>query len=149
MSLIEQIDKDVKQALKAGEKERTTVLRGLKSELKYRRIDKGDDLTEDDVIFVLAGCAKKVRESLEQFRQGGREDLVSKAQFELDIIHKYLPKQLTKEELRQIIELAIEETGADSPSKIGLVMKAVMPKVRGKANGKTVNRLVSEILVAK
>ncbi len=146
MSLIDKINEDIKQALKAGEKEKLTVLRGLKSDLKYKQIEKGDDLTDDDVIAVLSSVAKKRRESIEQFQKGGREDLVEKEKAELAVITSYLPEQLSEEQLRGLISQAITESGADSPQKIGLVMKLVMPKVKGKADGKLVNKLAMEIL---
>ena len=146
MSLLKQIDKDIIEALKAGEKEKVIVLRGLKSDLKYRRIDKGEDLNDEEAVAVLSSCAKKVRDSIEQFRNGGREDLVAKEEFGLSIIQVYLPEQLSEEKLREIVREAIEETGADSPQKIGLVMKVVIPKVKGQADGKMINRLAMEIL---
>jgi len=119
MTLFEQIDKDMIKALKGGDKLRLTVLRGLKSDLKYRRIDVGQDLTPEQEIEVLAGAAKKRRDSIEQFRLGGRDDLVQSETFELDVINSYLPKQLTEEELRQMAEAAIAEVGADSPKQMG------------------------------
>lgn len=146
MTLFEQIDKDMIKALKGGDKLRLTVLRGLKSDLKYRRIDVGQDLTPEQEIEVLAGAAKKRRDSIEQFRLGGRDDLVQSETFELDVINSYLPKQLTEEELRQMAEAAIAEVGADSPKQMGAVMKVLMPKVKGRADGKLVNKIISELL---
>lgn len=134
------------KALKAGKKDRLTVLRGLKSDLKYRQIDKGDDLTDDDVISVLNSAAKRGRDSIEQFGKGGRDDLVKGEEFGLKIIYEYLPEQLSEEKLAEIIKEAIEDTGADSPQKIGLVMKAIMPQVKGKADGKLVSKLAMELL---
>ncbi|MFQ6009093.1 MAG: GatB/YqeY domain-containing protein [Candidatus Zixiibacteriota bacterium] len=149
MNLLEKIDQDMKQALKAGNKDKLTVLRGLKSDLRYRQIDKADELSDEDVIAVLSSSAKKRRESIEQFRKGGREDLAKKEQFELDIITSYLPKQLSEEELRRIISDAIAETGADSPQKVGQVMKIVIPKIKGQADGKLVNKLAMDMLAKK
>lgn len=149
MSLFKQIEKHMIEALKAGEKDRLTVLRGLKSDLKYRQIDKGKELTEQEVLEVLSGCAKKRRDSIEQFKAGGRDDLVQKEQLELEIIAAYLPQQMGEDEVRKIVAEAITETGADSPAKLGLIMQAVMPKVKGRADGKLVNRLARELLVAK
>ena len=83
------------------------------------------------------------------FRAGGREDLVRKEQAELDIITSYLPAQLSEDKLREIISEAVAETGADSPQKVGLVMKVVMPKIKGQADGKMVNKLAIEILAKK
>lgn len=146
MSISERIDKDVIKALKAGEKEKLTVLRGLKSDLKYRQISIGKELTEEQVLEVLGSAAKKRRESAEQFAAGGRQELADKENSELTIIQSYLPEQLDETRLREIIKAAIEETGADSPQKMGLVMKAVMPQVKGRADGKLVQKLASELL---
>ncbi len=149
MSLVERIDQDIKEALKAREKDRLIVLRGLKSDLKYKQIEKHEELTEEDVIGVLSSLAKKRRESIEQFQKGGREDLVAKEQAELAIITSYLPEQLNEDKLREIVREAIAESGVDSPQKVGLVMKLVMPKIKGQADGKLVNKLATEILAKK
>ncbi|RKX17125.1 MAG: GatB/YqeY domain-containing protein [Candidatus Zixiibacteriota bacterium] len=146
MSILKKIDDNIIKALKNGEKEKLTVLRGLKSELKYKQIDKGDDLTDDDTIAVLSSAAKKRRESIEQYNNADRTDLADKESLELKIIEQYLPEQLDESKLRQIVADAIEETGADSPQKIGLIMKVVMPKIKGQADGKMVNKLVIELL---
>ena len=146
MSLEKQIDQDTIAAMKAGEKDKVTVLRGLKSEIKNRRIDKHDDLTDEEVIEVLSSAAKKRRESIEQFEKGGRDDLVQNEQFGLAIIEAYLPEQMGEDEIRAIVKDAIEKTGADSPAKLGLVMKEVMPQVKGKADGKLVNKLAAQML---
>lgn len=146
MSLLKKIDEDLIKALKAGDKAGATVLRGLKSDIKYKQIEKGEDLTDDDVIGILSTAAKKRRESIEQFRSGNRADLADKESSELEIITGYLPEQLTEDELVEMIRASIEATGADSPAKLGLVMKDLMPKVKGKADGKLVSRLVNESL---
>jgi uncharacterized protein len=146
MSLLETIDKQLIEALKSGDKIRVSVLRGLKSDLKYRRIEKGEELTEDDVTAVVSASAKRHRDSIQQFAKGGRDDLVQKEQAELNIIQSYLPEQLDEDEIRRLIAEAIEETGADSPGQLGQVMKAVMPKVKGRADGKLVNRVAAEML---
>jgi uncharacterized protein YqeY len=148
MSIIERIDKDTVTALKGGDKERVVVLRGLKSDLKYKMISLGREKEFDDQMAaeVLSSAAKKRRESIEQFQAGNRDDLVRNMQFELAIIESYLPEQMSEEKLRELIAAAISESGADSPQKLGLVMKVLMPQVKGKADGKLVNRLVSEML---
>jgi uncharacterized protein YqeY len=148
MSIIERIDKDTVTALKGGDKERVVVLRGLKSDLKYKMISLGREKEFDDQMAaeVLSSAAKKRRESIEQFQAGNRDDLVKNMQFELAIIESYLPEQMSEEKLRELIAAAISESGADSPQKLGLVMKVLMPQVKGKADGKLVNRLVSEML---
>ncbi len=146
MSLLEDIDRHLIEALKAGDKLRVTVLRGLKSDLKYRRIDKGNDLTDADIIEVLSSAAKKRREAIEQFTAGKRQDLADKEQAELEIITTYLPRQMSEDELRVLIADAITESGAASPAQLGLVMKVLMPRVKGKADGKLVNKLAAEML---
>lgn len=146
MSLIDKLDQDIIEALKGGEKAKLTVLRGLKSVLKYARIEKGEDLTDEDVITSLAGEAKKVRDSIEQFDKGGRQDLVDKSQVELTIVQLYLPAQLSEDELREIVKAAVDEVGAESPKDMGKIMKVVMPKVKGQADGKMVNKLAVEFL---
>ncbi len=146
MSLLANIDKDVAEALKAREMQKVTVLRGLKSDIKYRQIDKKDSLTDKEVTEVVCSYAKKCQDSIAAFKKGNREDLVEKTEFELEVIAKYLPEQLSEDKLREIIKAAIEESGADSPQKMGLVMKIVMPKVKGKADGNIVSKIASELL---
>jgi uncharacterized protein YqeY len=146
MSLLTRIDEDVIKALKSGDKHKATTLRGLKSDITYKRIEKGTDLSDDDIIGVLNSAAKRRKDSIEQFRLGNRLDLVEKETAELAMIREYLPEQLSEEKLREMILVCIKETGADSPAKSGLVMKAVMPQVKGQADGKLVSRLVSEML---
>ena len=146
MSLLKRIDEDLIKALKSHEGDKVTMFRGLKSDIKYKQIDKGEELTDDEVGAVLTFAAKKRRDSIEQFKAGGRQDLVDKETAELDIIKEYLPEQLSDEKLREIIGKAIEKTGADSPAKMGLIMKEVMPEVKGKADGKMVNKIAVEML---
>ena len=95
---------------------------------------------------VLGSARKKVLDSIEQFEKGGRDDLVEKEKFGLGVIEQYLPEQMSEEKLLEIIKSAIAETGADSPAKMGLVMKAVIPQVKGQADGKLISRLVMELL---
>lgn len=146
MSIVQQIDQDIIKALKGHEKDKLTVLRGLKSDLKYKIIDKGDDLTEEEALAVLNSAAKKRKDSIEQFEKGGRDDLVASEKFGLEIIMGYLPEQISEEELTAIIKEAIAETGADSAQKIGLIMKVVMPKVKGRADGKLINQIAVKLL---
>ncbi len=146
MSLLAKIDSDLITALKAGEKDKVTLLRGLKSDIKYRKIDKRDELSDDDIISVLTSAAKRRKDSIEQFTAGNRADLVDKEARELKIIELYLPEQMPEKEIRDLVRAAIAETGVDSPAKLGLVMKHLMPSVKGKADGKLVNQIVREML---
>ncbi len=145
MSVLDTLNNDLKQAMKAGEKARLEVIRGLKSDIKYKEIELKHPPTEEDVVAVLSSAAKKRRDSIEQFRAGGREDLASKEAAELEIISHYLPKQLSDEELSEIVSAAILASGATAPNDLGKVMKEVMPKVKGRADG---NKL-REIITAK
>jgi len=146
MSLLKRIDEDLIKALKAKEKDKVTLLRGLKSDIKYKKIEKGDELSDEEVILVLAAAAKRRKDSIEQFTKGNRQDLADKESAELEVIQHYLPKQISKDKLKEIIQDSIKSTGADSPAKLGLVMKDLMPKVKGQADGKLINQMVRELL---
>ena len=146
MSLLKRIDEDLIKALKNRETDKTTLFRGLKSDIKYKKIEKGDELTDEEIEGVLSSAAKRRRDSIEQFKAGNQQDLVDKETFELNIITTYLPEQMSEDKLREIIGAAIAKTGADSPAKMGLIMKEVMPQIKGKADGKLVNKLAVEML---
>lgn len=145
MTLLERLDSDIKEAMKSGEKEKLTVLRGLKSDIKYKQIDSGP-MTDETVVAVLSTAAKKRRESIDQFAAAGRADLAAKEKSELDIISTYLPKQLDESDLRRIITESKTESGAAGAADLGKLMKVLMPKIKGQADGKLVNRLALEIL---
>ena len=150
-TLAQRIDDDLIVAIKARDKLTTTVLRGVKSELKNAQIAKGtrdQEIKDEDVITVLSSAAKKRRESIEAFTTGGRDDLVAQEKSELEILQRYLPAQMSEDEIRVIIKSAIAEHGIDSPAKIGLLMKEIMPKFKGKADGKLVNKIARELLAA-
>jgi uncharacterized protein YqeY len=143
MSLIETLNSDLIIALKKGDKVKAEVIRGLKSDIKYKEIDKKEPLTEEDVLGVLAAAAKRRRDSIEQFRQGGRDDLVMKESGELEIITGYLPQQLSDDKLQEIVDATIIETGAKAPGDMGKVMKEIMPKVKGLADGNKVRQMIA------
>jgi uncharacterized protein YqeY len=146
MSIAERIDEDLKEAQKQRDQTKLSTLRMLKSELKYKEIEKGKPLTEEEEIGVLSSSAKKRMDSIIQFRNGNRSDLVTKEESELKVVQNYLPEQLSESDLRQIIDQAISEVGALGKSDLGKVMKVLMPKVKGRADGKLVNQLVSSRL---
>jgi len=147
MSLIKQIEDDLIKALKGGDKEKTLTLRGLKSDIRYYTIEKKTkEASDDDVITVLNKAAKRRRDSIEQFKLGKRDDLVAKESNELSIIEAYLPAKMSAEELEKIIKDTIAELGDETPSQMGLVMKAVMPKVAGQADGKEIKDIVTKLL---
>jgi len=133
-------------AQKSGEKLKLSLTRLLKSDIRYKEIDKGKELSDEEVLEVLTSAAKKHRDSIEQFRKGGREDLVKQEEDELKLILGYMPEQLNAEELGKLVEEAITEVGAEGEKDMGKVMKVLMPKVKGKADGKAVSLLVSSRL---
>ena len=146
MELFEQIAKDMVAVMKNGDKIGLSVLRMLKSDMKYKEIELKRELAPGDCLAVVVSAAKKRRDAIVEYEKGGRSDLVAKEKAELEIINRYLPKQIADDELRQIIEEVIAEANASTPADIGLVMKGVMPRVKGRADGRKVNELVLKIL---
>lgn len=146
MGLIEQINSDTIAVMKSGDKVALSVLRMLKSDLKYKQIELKQKLTDEDCLDVLSSAAKKRRDAIREYGKAGRDDLAAKEKAELEIIKKYLPEQISDEEIERLIKEAIAETKASTPAEIGLVMKEIMPKVKGKADGRRVNELVLNIL---
>ncbi|GBE37336.1 glutamyl-tRNA(Gln) amidotransferase subunit E [bacterium BMS3Bbin07] len=145
MSILERIDSDLKVAMKSSEKIKVSTLRMVKASLKNLEIEKGE-LSDDDVIGVLSTQAKQRRESISEFEKGGRQDLADQEREELAVILSYLPEQLSEEELAGIILETIKETGVSSLKDMGRLMKSLMPRVKGRADGKLVSRKVKELL---
>jgi uncharacterized protein len=146
MSLEEKLVEEMKQAMKANDKVRLSTIRMIRTAVKYKEIDLRRKLQDDDVLKVIQGMVRRGEESIEQFTAGGRPDLVEKESKELEILKAYLPEALTQEEIIRIIDETIRETQAVSSRDIGKVMKSVMPKLSGKADGKLINQLVKERL---
>src|SRR5690625_2291131 len=132
----------MKQALKNKEKDRLTVIRMVKAAIQNEAINNRKDLSEEEEIQILMREVKQRKESLQEFNRANREDLVEKVENALDILSVYLPEQLSDCELEKIIIETIQELGSLSKKDIGKVMKAVMPKIKGKADGSKVNKLV-------
>jgi hypothetical protein len=122
-------------------------LRLLKAQLRNAEIEKGSPLTEEEEIQLLNSALKKRRESMELYAKGGRQDLYEKEAREVEIIQSYLPKQLTPEELKEVVEKVIAEVGATSPRDMGKVMKAIMSEYRGRVDGRQVQELVKAKLM--
>ena len=144
--LIEKIEIDLKSALKSKDQIKVSTLRFLKSAIGYLAIEKREDLKDDDVISVIKKQVKQRKDSIEGFKKGNREDLAQKEEVELKILKAYLPEEITPEALSAIIDEAINETGANTPRDMGMVMKAVMAKTKGLADGKIVSSIVNEKL---
>lgn len=136
----------MKTAMKAKDKEALQVIRMLKASIQNEQIKAGHELNADEELTVLSREMKQRRDALSEFVQAGREDLVEKVKVEIAIVEKYLPKQLTEEEIRKIVSEAIEKVKATSAKEFGKVMGAVMPLVKGKADGNQVNAIVKELL---
>ncbi len=132
--------------MKAKDGDRVSVLRLVLAAVQNREIELKSELDDDQILAEITSAAKRRKESIEAFKEGGREDLVLKEGKELAILEEYLPAQLSPEELKSLIQEAIESTGASSPGDMGKVMKEIMPRVQGKADGKVVNQKVKEIL---
>jgi len=145
-SITEKIEEDLKSAMKASLGLRVSVLRLIKSALKNRQIEKQSPLSEEEEIAVLSTLSKQRRESIEQYRKAGREDLAKKEEDELSIIQSYMPEQLSPDKIDALIKEAIEECGAKGLSDMGRVMKVLMPKVKGRADGKAVSERVKAIM---
>jgi uncharacterized protein YqeY len=146
MSLLEKIDDDLKSAMKASDSLKVSVLRMAKASIKNREIDMRKELSDDDIIPVLSTLAKQRRESIDQFSKGGRQDLAEKESLELAILQSYLPEQITPEELDRIVLEAIKESSAAGAKDMGKVMRLVMPRTKGAADGKLVSQRVTELL---
>lgn len=142
----ETLNEDLKTSLKAGEKLKLSTIRMLLSEIKNAEIAKRGELTDEELLAVAAREARKRNEAIEEFSKGGRQDLVDKETYELSVLEQYLPEQMPEDEVRRIVAETIEEVGASTPADLGKVMGSLMPKVKGKADGKKVNQLVREML---
>ena len=146
MTLKETLQDDLKNAMRSGDVMRRSVIRMLRSEIHNREIESRSELDDAATIQLLGRQAQQRRDSIEAFERAERDDLVQKERAELAVIMGYLPQQLTGEELLEIVRGSIEQVGAEGPQDMGKVMGAVMPKVRGRAEGREVNRIASELL---
>ena len=148
MTFKNKVDQEMILAAKATDKIRLSALRMLKNGLHNREIDLKRELNEAEFFQLLSGMVKQRRDSIEQFEKGGRPDLVEKEEAELKVIREFMPAQMSETELDDLIAEAIRETGAAGVRDMGKVMKILMPKVTGKADGKTVGEKVKLILSA-
>ncbi len=146
MSLEEKLVEEMKQAMKSNDKLRLSTIRMIRSGVKNKEIELRKKLEDEEIERVIQVMVRKGEESVEQFQTGGRADLVEKEKKEIEILKSFLPQPLSREEILKIIDQSIQETQASSPKDIGKVMKSVMPKIGGKADGKLINQLVKEKL---
>ncbi len=146
MSLKERIQEELQESLRQRDTARANVLRLLKAAIRNAEIDGQRELDDAAVLAVLDKAAKQRRESIAAYRQGGRDDLVAAEEQELRVIESYMPRQMGEEEIRAAVAQAIAEVGARGPADMGRVMKPLMERLRGQADGKVVSNLVREAL---
>ena len=144
--MLNQLQEELKVAMKGGDKAAMTGLRNIIGKLKAAQIDKGESLNEEESMKILKSTAKQLKESVEQYNKGGREDLVQKELFELSLIDKYLPVQLSEDKIRDLVKTTIQSAGAESMQNMGRVMGILMQELAGSADGKLVQQIVQEEL---
>jgi len=146
MSLLERLNNDMKQAMKNKEKDKLSVIRMLKASLQNEALKLRQELTEEEELTVLSRELKQRKDSLNEFANADRTDLVDKIRIEIGYVEAYMPEQLSAEEITSIVKQTIGEVNATSKADMGRVMSALMPKVKGKADGSLVNKLVQQHL---
>ena len=146
MSLNDRLNEDMKQAMRNQDKFRLSVIRMVRSSIKNIEIDQRKTLDDQEVLDVLNREIKQRKDSLQEFEKAGRQDLVDQLKQELDVLAVYMPQQLSEDEVKEIVQQTIQEVGASSKADMGKVMGALMPKVKGRADGKLVNQIVQQSL---
>ncbi|MEW9701604.1 GatB/YqeY domain-containing protein [Paenibacillus sp. SI8] len=146
MSLSERLNEDMKQAMKSQDKFKLSVIRMVRSTIKNSEIDLKRALDDNEVLDVLTREIKQRKDSLQEFTKAGRDDLADNLKAELVILAEYMPQQLSEEEVKAIVQQTIQQVGASSKADMGKVMTALMPQVKGRADGKLINQLVQQLL---
>ncbi len=146
MTLADRLAEDLRKALRAGDSLRVSTIRLARASMQNAAIERGRDLTDEEVVEILGREMKRRREAIEAFAKGGRDDLVRKETLELAILAEYVPAPLSPADLRTMVAEAITQVQAKDARDMGRVMAAVMPKVKGRADGAAVNQLVRELL---
>lgn len=146
MSLFNQINEDIKTSMKNKDAFKLSVIRMVKGAMQLEVINKKRDLNDDEVIAIVAKQIKMRKDSIEEFKKASRDDLVEKTQKEVDILVTYMPKQLSEEEINKVIDEVFEIVKPSSMKDLGMIMKEISPKVKGKADMSEVNRLIKEKL---
>jgi hypothetical protein len=146
MSLSQKIASDLKTAMKAKEPLRVSCLRMLKTAIKNKQVEQGRELKDDEIEGVISSLIRKRQEAAEEFNKGNRQDLADKEEKEIRVLYAYLPEQLSPAQIEEILRKIIDEQGASGPQDIGKVMKAGMPRMAGKAQGKEVNEIARRLL---
>ncbi|MEJ5286742.1 MAG: Transamidase GatB domain protein [Candidatus Kapaibacterium sp.] len=147
MNLEQKVGEELKKAIKEGDQIRMDALRSIRASiLEFKKSGIGREMNEEDEIKILNSLAKKRKEAIEMYEQGGRIDLAEKERKELEIIKQFLPEQLSEEEIRKIVASIIQELNASSPSELGKVMGRAMKDLKGKADGSLVQSIARELL---
>lgn len=146
MTLKEQIKEDLKKALKEKDKAKVSVLRMINASIQNKEIEKKEDLKDQDIIQIISKEIKKRKEALKDFEKAEREELIEKEKKGIEILKNYLPEQMDKKEIKELVGKVIEEENAKGMQDMGKVMEKIMPKVKGKADGKMVSNIVREKL---
>mgnify|MGYP001117747926 CR=1 FL=1 len=146
MSLKDKLMEDLKFSMKNKETIRKNTVTMVRAAIKQREVDERIELNDEQILEIIAKQLKEKKMAIEEFNKGSRQDLVQLTENEIEILLEYLPKQLTEEEVEKVVKETIDEVGATSMKDIGLIMKNVMPKVKGVADGNMVNKAIKKIL---
>jgi len=146
MPLQEKLMEDLKTSMKSKDKVRKNVVTMVRAAIKQREVDERIELDDTDIIDIMAKQIKQKKDSIEDFAKGNRQDLIDLTNEEIKILLDYLPPQLSDEELESIVKDAVEQSGAQTKKDLGKLMALIMPKVKGKADGKHVNQIVAKYL---
>lgn len=144
MNLKEQLTNDLKESMKNKEQVKKSVVTLVRAAIKQKEVDERVELDDNAVMDIISKQLKQRKDALDEFKKAGRDDLISQTEKEIEILLSYLPKQLTDDELRDYIKKAVEQVNATSIKDMGKIMGILMPQVKGKADGKRINNLVSE-----
>ena len=146
MSLKQKLQEDLKSSMKNKDTNKKSVITLIRASIKQYEVDNRVELQDDEIVDLIAKQLKQTRDSREEFAKAGRDDLVSKAEAEIEVLKEYLPQQLSEEELNEIVISTISEVGATSMKDMKKIMTSIMPKVKGRADGKLINELVKKNL---
>ncbi|HGM3506948.1 GatB/YqeY domain-containing protein [Clostridioides sp. ES-S-0108-01] len=146
MSLKQKLQEDLKSSMKNKDTVRKSVVTLIRASIKQYEVDNRVELDEDGIIDVIAKQLKQRRDALVEFEKAGREDLIKETEVEIEVLKEYLPQQLSEEELEEIVKSTISEVGATSMKDMGKIMSVIQPKVKGRADGKLINKLVKQNL---
>ncbi len=146
MALHERIVEDLKEAMRSKDQLKTSCLRMLKTSIKNKQIEKGGELSDDEILAVISSLIRKGKEAAEEYKKAGRQDLAEKEEKELEVFYAYLPEQLSDAEIEEVVRDIIAELSANGPKDMGRVMKAAMAKMAGQAEGKKVSQIAKRLL---